>query len=580
MSAVDIAMSPILDGTTQYAGCFKDRLDLCSSESIKIYITVGGSSTPMRMMESDSIASVKLRIQECKGFVVKSQKLVFGGRELSRTNSLVKDYGIGDGNALHLALRVSDILMINVRTACGEEFEFQVDKHRNVGYLKRRIAKKGKGFHDVHPEIFCHGVKLQDDDRLIGDLSNSSDAVLHLVVHKYAEVWSKTVERDVELSITSPDSNNRMEGICEEKSKGRSILSRTLLGQDFFLKPVIVSPSVEFPHFLWKMAQSVSDGLALGRQPVRSSEGTGGTYFMQDATGDKYVAIFKPIDEEPLALNNPQGLPPSLDGIGLKRGTRVGEGAWREVAAYILDHPCEGSPQSLFRAEVGFAGVPPTMMVHCLHKGFNHPNGFYCSSEQVKTGSLQMFRKNHGSCEDMGPRDFPVDEVHKICVLDIRVANADRHAGNILLHKDPGNGRITLTPIDHGYCLPENFEDCTFEWLYWPQARQPFSRKTLDYIKSLDAEKDIAVLQFYGLDLSPEVARTLRVSTMLLKKGAERGLTAFAIGSIMCRENLNKKSVIEKIVQEAKDTVLPGMSEAVFLETVSEVMDSTLDKLL
>lgn len=102
----------------------------------------------------------------------------------------------------------------------------------------------------------------------------------------------------------------------------------------------------------------------------------------------------------------------------------------------------------------------------------------------------------------------------------------------------------------------------------------------MDYIKSLDAEKDIATLKVYGLDLSPESARTLRISTMLLKKGVDRGLTAFAIGSIMCRENLNKKSVIEEIVHEAEDAVLPGMSEAAFLEAVSDVMDSTLDKLL
>ncbi|KAG6397132.1 hypothetical protein SASPL_143296 [Salvia splendens] len=576
MSAVEVALSPFLEGKARYGDCFKDRLDLSTSESIEIYITGGGSMTPMRVMESDSIASVKLRIQTCKGFAVKMQNLVFGGRVLSKTDSLVKDYGISDGNALHLALRISDLLLINVSTASGEEFNFQVDRHRNVGYLKRRIANKGKGVHAIDSDIFCRGEKLHDNDRIISDLSNNGDAVIHLVAHKHAEVCSKAVERDLELSIATPNLNKEVD---EEKAKDMLVLSRSMLGQDFFLKPDIVNPCVQFPHFLWEMVQSVSDGLAQGKQPARSSEGMGGTYFMQDATGDKYVAVFKPVDEEPLALNNPQGLPPSHDGQGLKRGTRVGEGAWREVAAYILDHPIEGA-QSLFRTEIGFAGVPPTVMMQCLHEGFNHPNGLDCSNEHIKTGSLQMFRENHGSCEDMGPRDFPVDEVHKISVLDIRVANADRHAGNILLHKDPENGKITLIPIDHGYCLPENFEDCTFDWLYWPQARQPFSGKTLDYIKSLDAEKDIATLKFYGLDLSPEVARTLRISTMLLKKGVDRGLTPFAIGSIMCRENLNNKSVIEEIVHEAEDAVLPGMSEAAFLEALSEVMDSTLEKLL
>lgn len=45
------------------------------------------------------------------------------------------------------------------------------------------------------------------------------------------------------------------------------------------------------------------------------------------------------------------------------------------------------------------------------------------------------------------------------------------------------------------------FEDCTFEWLYWPQARNPFSPSTIAYINSLDAEKDIERLKFHGWDL-------------------------------------------------------------------------------
>ncbi|KAE8683840.1 Phosphatidylinositol 4-kinase gamma 2 [Hibiscus syriacus] len=198
-------------------------------------------------------------------------------------------------------------------------------------------------------------------------------------------------------------------------------------------------------------------------------------YFMQDKSGLHYVSIFKPIDEEPLAVNNPQGLPPSTNGEGLKRGTRVGEGAVREVAAYLLDHPKKGPRSSSGDELIGFAGVPPTCMVQCLHKGFNHPDG-----------------------KDMGPASFPVEEVHKISVFDIRMANADRHAGNILFRKGD-DGRTVLIPIDHGYCLPENFEDCIFDWVYWTQLRKPYSADTINYIKSLDAEQDITLLKYYGV---------------------------------------------------------------------------------
>lgn len=123
------------------------------------------------------------------------------------------------------------------------------------------------------------------------------------------------------------------------------------------------------------------------------------------------------------------------------------------------------------------------------------------------------------------------------------------------------------------------FEDCTFEWLYWPQAQQPYSSDSTDYIRALDAERDIELLKFHGWDVPPKCARNLRISTMLLKKGAERGLTPFAIGSIMCRETLKKESVIEQIIQEANEAELPGTSEAAFLESVSSIIDRRLDEL-
>jgi len=309
------------------------------------------------------------------------------------------------------------------------------------------------------------------------------------------------------------------------------------------------------------MIESAIAGLENEHTPVMSAEGSGGVYFMQDSSGQKNVAVFKPIDEEPMAVNNPRGLPLSTDGEGMKRGTRVGEGALREVAAYILDHRVVDRESG---RSVGFSGVPPTAIVRSLHRG-----------KSFKVGSLQMFMENDGSCEDMGPRAFPVKEVHKVAVLDIRLANADRHAGNILVSKEEG-ATYKLIPIDHGYCLPEKFEDCTFEWLYWPQAREPFSNEATEYIRSLDAEEDIKLLKFHGWELSSSCARVLRISTMLLKKGAARGLTPYDIGRILCRETVNRDSEIEDIIQEAEDAVLPGTSENLFLETVSEIIDRHL----
>lgn len=580
MSVVDVGLSPIFKESGHFLpGYCGQKGPVIEDSSILIYISVGGSSIPMRVFESDSIAAVKLRIQTRKGFVVNKQKLVFGGRELARNDSLVKDYGVTRGNVLHLVLKFYDLLFVIVRTNCGEEFEFHVDRYRNVGYIKQRIFKEGKGFVDVEDqEIFYNGKKL-DDQKIVDDICNDNDAAIHLLVEKSAKVRAKPLEKDFEILVVAANSTEKRDRSIdggENRSEEVLVLSKERSGRNFMLEPVIVNPKVKLNSVFWNMINSALGGLEKGNAPIRSSEGTGGTYFLQDPSGQEFVSVFKPVDEEPMAVNNPQGLPVSSNGEGLKRGTRVGEGALREVAAYILDHPRSG-PRAVNAETIGFAGVPPTVIVQCLHKGFNHPEGFENAMEYAKIGSLQMFMKNEGNCEDIGPGAFPVEEVHKISVFDIRMANTDRHAGNILISTGE-DGQTILIPIDHGYCLPEKFEDCTFDWLYWPQARQPYSPEVVDYINSLDAEHDIALVQFYGWNIPLECARVLRISTMLLKKGVERGFTPFAIGSIMCRENLNKESVIEEIIREAEDSLLPGMSEAAFLEAVSNIMDYRLDE--
>lgn len=482
MSVADVVSGPFGEETEKSIDYLKDSLvPLSSGEPILIYLTLVGSVIPMRVLESESIGSVKLRIQKSQGFVVEKQKLVFDGRELARNDSQIKDYGVSSGNWLHLVVKFSDLILVTVGT-CGQEFEFRVDRHRNVGHVKRRIANKGNGlFTDPQDqeELLYNGEKLEDET-LIEDVCMHPDGVLHLVVQKSAKVSSSTKPRDsdsnsdvfeVELSIVAENwienagiSENYL--AKEKKDEEEKLLSLELQQQQqqqkqeeqdtsILLEPIIINPMVTLVPSTSDMFRSVLDGLACGRSPIRSSEGTGGVYFMQDASGDKNVAIFKPTDEEPMAINNPQGLPLSSNGEGLKRGTRVGEGALREVAAYLLDHPKKTGPRWSSVGEIGFSGVPPTIMVQLLHQGFNHPN----NNNSIKIGSLQMFMNNYGSCEDIGPQYYPVEEVHKISVLDIRTANADRHAGNILVsrRRDDGGdlGTISLIPIDHGYCLPE-----------------------------------------------------------------------------------------------------------------------------
>ena len=51
--------------------------------------------------------------------------------------------------------------------------------------------------------------------------------------------------------------------------------------------------------------QAAREGLRTGHAPKLAASGTGGSYFISNAAGQP-VAVFKPLDEEPLAANNPK----------------------------------------------------------------------------------------------------------------------------------------------------------------------------------------------------------------------------------------------------------------------------------
>ena len=104
-------------------------------------------------------------------------------------------------------------------------------------------------------------------------------------------------------------------------------------------------------------------------------------------------------------------------------------------------------------------------------------------------------------------------QVHKIAVLDLRLVNADRNGANILARHTPEGWR--LTPIDHAYCLPSSWQDVALEWQWWPQAAQPFDARTREYIRQLDADADLALLQAHGLVIRPECRRIFKVGSLL-----------------------------------------------------------------
>jgi len=241
----------------------------------------------------------------------------------------------------------------------------------------------------------------------------------------------------------------------------------------------------------------------------------------------------------------------------LKEGVLVGEASINEYAAFLLDQ-ASGGPLR--------AGVCPTALVRVANSVFYSAEERRRSAFRAikdKVGSFQLFAKHDCTSEDMGPGRYPDDQVHRIAILDIRLCNADRHSGNILVREGKG-GQLTLIPIDHGYALPGEVGGATFEWLSWPSARRPFSEEMKRHIASIDPKAVEEALKKKLPELRSECLATLRTCTMLLKLGVEAGLNAYEIGSMMTRPDdeyadsedtppKHTPSVLESLIQSAKE---------------------------
>ncbi|KAL4586505.1 hypothetical protein LXL04_011141 [Taraxacum kok-saghyz] len=315
------------------------------------------------------------------------------------------------------------------------------------------------------------------------------------------------------------------------------------------------------------LVDEVVTAIKTGVDPVPVNGGLGGAYYFKNCRGES-VAIVKPTDEEPFAPNNPKGfVGKALGQPGLKRSVRVGETGFREVAAYLLDYD-------------HFANVPPTALVKITHSIFNindsvsnnNNNNKKKNPEREKKSfskiaSFQQFIPHDFDASDHGTSSFPVSTVHRIGILDIRIFNTDRHAGNLLVRKinkntnDVGEkrfGEVELIPIDHGLCLPENLEDPYFEWIHWPQASIPFSEDELEYIDKLDPVRDSDMLRTELPMIREACLRVLVLCTMFLKEAAGYGLCLGEIGEMMSREfrrGEEEPSELEVVCMDARRLV-------------------------
>ncbi len=396
--------------------------------------------------------------------------------------------------------------------------------------------------------------------RFIGAIQNP----LHQAINQTCQQLFDEVITNNSLPLTS-----KSPALVKERVKVKHILDNvTKLGNN-----ILPSQLESDLRELVQSPETLEARLALqqGIAPAPLNQTISGTYVMHNRLGQPW-GIFKPMSQEVGGNKNPNWLvwaAFSAEMWDIESGT----GYLRECIAYQLD-------------KEHFSQVPLTVPTNFKHPALD--TSIFPLTTPNLVGSFQIFKKNctplNASLKSyeyliekrntwlatiitsiyvfalrclfyFGLSHISKEQIHKIAILDMRILNCDRHLGNCLVEE---NTKI-LYPIDHGLVLPNKARKLRFEWKNLIQSRFPFSGRSLRYIEKLDPNEDANILKRSGI--AADAIERMKLSTMLLKTGAARGLTAYQIADlieqafeeVICHKVFTKGENPQNVINQAID---------------------------
>lgn len=279
-----------------------------------------------------------------------------------------------------------------------------------------------------------------------------------------------------------------------------------------------VTPSRPLVDLLAKSAP-LADTYDFERADLQDSK-MGAMFAVNRNTGEVDLVIKS---EQAENLNPHTGLPQEVGEESLvRRGVIVGDAFKKEVAVSHLDAS-------------GIFGVPKTdlVTVAAADLGLDSAATEDGDPDPGVLCSAQRYVSSKGNAGEFGSNTYPVEEVHKVALLDMLVANLDRTAQNLLVSRT-GN---KLIPIDHGLSLPDfrHLEELSFVWLQWSQSKEPLVAKFRDYLLA-DLDELVSAALLEGLGLSAASVLTFLMCAAWVKAGVKSGKSPHSVGTAMCRD--------------------------------------------
>ena len=154
---------------------------LCPEKQIFVK-THYDKTVPLMIEDSNTVKSLKVKIQEMEGIPVQQQRLTFGGTKL-KSNKTLSEYAIQENSYIQLTSKSKSSAKIYVETLTGKTFMLKVRSDESIESIKAKIQDR-EGILPQQQQLFHNEMQLDENKTVAQNkIQENTTLQLRLLLH-------------------------------------------------------------------------------------------------------------------------------------------------------------------------------------------------------------------------------------------------------------------------------------------------------------------------------------------------------------------------------------------------------------